>query len=325
MACSRFRNVRPSFVRNGRVVHAPVREEVPAVLPDDRPEPVVSHAPCYGARTPRRCASPRVHGMRDSIDARRREAQPAPPVGLPAHRRRRSAHGVRLDRRLGGDLAWAAARRTPSPRRGSTSGRARSPLLIGVLIVVGILALRFVRPERRNAARRGDRRARRRSGSGSRSGALLALDSVVHDVGIDALVELVVTAARTPHGRGAQSGARRARHQTGVEVQAQLVALAHAVLADLAIAGGFVDLAWVRHKRDAGDAIDPDTLTASAAETSGDAERMERRTSRAIARSAHFARMPSAAERSAESSSSFRSSSTISSTPPRPSFAGTPT
>ena len=27
-----------------RVVHAPVREEVPAVLPDDRPEPVVAHA-----------------------------------------------------------------------------------------------------------------------------------------------------------------------------------------------------------------------------------------------------------------------------------------
>ncbi len=33
-----------------------------------------------------------------------------------------------------------------------------------------------------------------------------------------------------------------------------------------------MDLAWVRHKRVAGDAIDPDTLTASAAETASDPE-----------------------------------------------------
>src|SRR6185312_391801 len=43
------------------------------------------------------------------------------------------------------------------------------------------------------------------------------------------------------------------------------------------------------------------------------------------ARSAHLARIPSPAVRSAASSSSFRSSSTISSTPARPSRAGTPT
>jgi hypothetical protein len=40
----------------------------------------------------------------------------------------------------------------------------------------------------------------------------------------------------------------------------------------VAVAGGFVDLAWVRRKRVVGDAIDPDTLTASAAETPSDPE-----------------------------------------------------
>ena len=59
---------------------------------------------------------------------------------------------------------------------------------------------------------------------------------------------------------------------SGVEVQAQLslwLTLAGSVLA---VAGGFVDLAWVRRKRDAGDAIDPDTLAASAAETTSEPE-----------------------------------------------------
>src|SRR4029077_1318823 len=63
------------------VIHLPVREEVPGVLPNDRPEPILSHASSYVALAPRRCTSPRVHGMRDSIDARRREAQPAPTMG----------------------------------------------------------------------------------------------------------------------------------------------------------------------------------------------------------------------------------------------------
>ena len=44
-----------------------------------------------------------------------------------------------------------------------------------------------------------------------------------------------------------------------------------------------------------------------------------------VARSAHFVRIPSAAARSAASSSSFRSSSTISVTPPGESLTGTPT
>jgi hypothetical protein len=60
--------------------------------------------------------------------------------------------------------------------------------------------------------------------------------------------------------------------EQGVAVKAQTGLWMTVAGGVLATVGGFVDLAWVRHKRDAGDAIDPDTLTASAAETSSDAE-----------------------------------------------------
>jgi hypothetical protein len=59
---------------------------------------------------------------------------------------------------------------------------------------------------------------------------------------------------------------------SGVEVQAQLSLWLTLIGSVLAVAGGFVDLAWVRRKRVAGDAIDPDTLTASAAEATSEPE-----------------------------------------------------
>ena len=125
-------------------------------------------------------------------------------------------------------------------------------LILGVLIVIGILALRFVRPERRNAI------AVAIVVAGSIAlalgvWALLALDSVVHDVGVDELARV--------YGR---QEVLKTMSEQGVAVKAQTGLWMTVAGGVLATVGGFVDLAWVRHKRDAGDAIDPDTLTASA-------------------------------------------------------------
>jgi hypothetical protein len=100
---------------------------------------------------------------------------------------------------------------------------------------------------------------------------VIALDSVVRDSGIDALIDLVVTQLGLSPAE-ARSQVLAALGTSGVEVQAQLSLWLTLIGSILAIAGGFVDLAWVRHKRVAGDAIDPDTLTASAAETGSDPE-----------------------------------------------------
>ena len=83
--------------------------------------------------------------------------------------------------------------------------------------------------------------------------ALLALDSVVHDVGVDELARV--------YGR---QEVLKTMSEQGVAVKAQTGLWMTVAGGVLATVGGFVDLAWVRHKRDAGDAIDPDTLTTSA-------------------------------------------------------------
>ena len=146
------------------------------------------------------------------------------------------------------------------PTKGIDVWQGIATLILGVLIVIGILALRFVRPERRNAI------AVAIVVAGSIAvalgvWALLALDSVVHDVGVDELARV--------YGR---QEVLKTMSEQGVAVKAQTGLWMTVAGGVLATVGGFVDLAWVRHKRDAGDAIDPDTLTASAAETSSDAE-----------------------------------------------------
>jgi len=146
------------------------------------------------------------------------------------------------------------------PTKGIDVWQGMATLILGILLVVGILALRFVRPERRSAIAV----AIVVAGLLALSlglWAVLALESVVHDTGVDELAKV--------YGR---QEVLRTMSEQGVAVKAQIGLWMTVAGGVLATAGGFVDLAWVRQKRVAGDAIDPDTLTASVAETTSDPE-----------------------------------------------------
>ncbi len=130
-------------------------------------------------------------------------------------------------------------------------------LALGVLIVIGILVLRFVRPERRT----GLAVAIIAMGFVALAMAvwcLSSLEAVVTDTGVDALVQTIVTQLGLTESQARQL-VEQALGTAGIEVKAQAglwVALFGAVLATI---GGLVDLAWVRRKRELGDAIDVDT------------------------------------------------------------------
>jgi hypothetical protein len=158
------------------------------------------------------------------------------------------------------------------PTKGIDVWQGKVTLILGVAIVIAILALRFVRPERRNAMAI----AITVAGLAALAlglWALLALRSVVQDTGVDALVKILV---------GLGISATKAREQVlrtmsrqGIAVKAQVGLWMTVAGGVLAMAGGFVDLAWVRQKKIAGNTIDPDTLpakTASAEGTGPDAE-----------------------------------------------------
>ncbi len=158
------------------------------------------------------------------------------------------------------------------PTKGIDVWQGKVTLILGVAIVIAILALRFVRPERRNAMAI----AITVAGLAALAlglWALLALKSVVQDTGVDALVKIFV---------GLGISATKAREQVlrtmsrqGIAVKAQVGLWMTVAGGVLAMAGGFVDLAWVRQKKIAGNTIDPDTLpakTASAEGTGPDAE-----------------------------------------------------
>jgi hypothetical protein len=134
------------------------------------------------------------------------------------------------------------------PTKGIDIWQGMATLILGALIVVGILALRFVRPERRNAM------AIAIVVAGLAALALglwtlLALKSVVQDIGVDELAKI--------YGR---QEVLRAMSKEGIAVKAQTGLWMTVTGGVLATAGGFVDLAWVRQKRLVGNAIDPDTL-----------------------------------------------------------------
>ena len=153
------------------------------------------------------------------------------------------------------------------PTKGIDVWQGKVTLILGALIVVGILALRFVQPQRRNAMAIAIIVAAL-AGLSLASWSLLALKSIVHDNGVEALTHIL-------EGQGvATTKARQlvldAMSKQGIAVKAQIglwMTLAGGVLAT---AGGFVDLAWVRQKKIAGDTIDPDTLPAKAVATSAD-------------------------------------------------------
>jgi hypothetical protein len=135
------------------------------------------------------------------------------------------------------------------PTKGIDVWQGTASLILGVLIVIGILALRFVRPGRRYAM------AVAIGAAGLAALALglwvlLAVKSVMRDTGVDELARV--------YGR---EEVLEAMAREGIAVKAQIGLWMTVAGGVLATAGGFVDLAWVRKKRLAGDTIDPDTLS----------------------------------------------------------------
>ena len=147
------------------------------------------------------------------------------------------------------------------PTKGIDVWQGKVTLILGALIVVAILALRFVRPERRNAM------AIAIIVAGLAALALglwvlFALKSVMRDPGVDELVKV--------YGR---QQILDAMSKEGIAIEAQAGLWMTVAGGVLATAGGFVDLAWVRQKKIAGDSIDPDTLPAKAEAEAASADR----------------------------------------------------
>jgi hypothetical protein len=145
------------------------------------------------------------------------------------------------------------------PTKGVDVWQGKVTLILGALIVITILALRFVRPERRNATAI----AIIVAGIAALTLALwvlLGLKSVMRDPGVDELVKT--------YGRQLVLDAMS---KEGIAVKAQAGLWMTVAGGVLATAGGFVDLAWVRQKKMAGDTIDPDTLSAKAEAEAGSA------------------------------------------------------
>jgi hypothetical protein len=134
------------------------------------------------------------------------------------------------------------------PTKGIDFWQGIATLILGALIVLGILALRFVRPDRRKMM------AIAIVVAGLAALALglwvlFALKSVVEVVAVDELAKI--------YGR---QEVLRTLSKEGIAAEAQIGLWMTVAGGVLATAGGFVDLAWVRQKRLVGNAIDPDTL-----------------------------------------------------------------
>jgi hypothetical protein len=144
------------------------------------------------------------------------------------------------------------------PTKGIDVWQGKVTLILGVAIVIAILALRFVRPERRNAMAIGITVA----GLAALAlglWVLFALTSVMRDPGVDELAKV--------YGR---QQVLDAMSREGIAVKAQVGLWMTVAGGVLATAGGFVDLAWVRQKKIAGNTIDPDTRPANAEIASAD-------------------------------------------------------
>ena len=165
---------------------------------------------------------------------------------------------------FGSVSAWAAVSFGGStagavPTNGLDLWQGKLTLALGVAIVVSILALRIVGP--------GRRRIVAATIVAAATIALViglwcafALDSVVRDSGVDQLVREVVDQLGVPVAQ-ARSLVEHAMAKAGVDVVARPGLWITVAGGALAVAGGIVDLAWVRRKREAGDAIDPDTAS----------------------------------------------------------------
>jgi hypothetical protein len=149
------------------------------------------------------------------------------------------------------------------PTKGIDLWQGQVTLALGVLVIVGILALRFVRPERR-APLAVALVAMGLLALGLAVWCVLALDAVVEDTGVNALIDTVAAQLGISEAE-ARELVTQVLATAGVEVQAQAGLWLTVAGAVLATVGGLLDLAWVRRKRLVGDAIDPDTLPAPAA------------------------------------------------------------
>ena len=144
------------------------------------------------------------------------------------------------------------------PSKGIDLWQGKVTVVLGALIVIGILALRFVHPGRRIAVGVLLTVAAL-AGLGIAAWCLVSLESVIHGTGIDALVKRLVDVLGMSEAE-ARRAVLRTMQQKGIDVRAQTGLWMAAVGGVLATVGGFVDLAWVRQKRISGNAIDPDTL-----------------------------------------------------------------
>ena len=147
------------------------------------------------------------------------------------------------------------------PTKGVDVWQGKATLVLGVLIIIGILVLRFVRPEQRRTVAV----AITVLGAvalGLSAWCVVSLDRVVGDTGIAAVMKAAEQAGMST--TQANQLVTKLLDRYGIQATAQTGLWISIAGAALALAGGVVDLLWVRKKAQAGDAIDPDTLAESA-------------------------------------------------------------
>ena len=155
------------------------------------------------------------------------------------------------------------------PTKGVDLWQGKLTLALGAVIVVAILALRSVAPHRRKAVAIGILLAAAVALAVA-VWCAVALSSIVHDTGVDQLITLVATQLHLSADEATRE-VMAALARVGIDVKAQSGLWLTLAGAAIALVGGVVDLAWVRQKRAAGDAIDADTLPVSEAEPEADA------------------------------------------------------
>lgn len=154
------------------------------------------------------------------------------------------------------------------PNNGIDLWQGKVTAVLGLLIVLAILALRFVRPERRKMVALLITVAALIS-VGIAAWCLSSLDSVIHGTGVDALAQRVAQVLGISEAQARQQ-VLLTMQKKGIDVQAQPGLVTAFAGGLVAVAGGLVDLAWVRKKRIAGNEIDPDTLPVAAPDSEQD-------------------------------------------------------
>ncbi len=155
------------------------------------------------------------------------------------------------------------------PNNGIDLWQGKVTVVLGVLIILAILALRFVRPERRKMVAVLITVAALVC-AGIAAWCLSSLESVIHGTGVDALTQHVAQTLGISEAQARQQ-VLLTMQQKGIAVRAQPGLVMTFGGALIATAGGIVDLAWVRKKRIAGNEIDPDTLPVSTGGSERDA------------------------------------------------------